>query len=73
MTRYDIVLGHYMFCLMHHTGQACPRYARLCRIVRYFKPGLRCSETNFLQDRYGEYEAAREVYYNLCERNMEEA
>lgn len=36
--RFDIVSAHYTFCEQWHTGQACPLYARLCRIQRYYRP-----------------------------------
>lgn len=59
--RFQIVLGHYVFCMLWHGGQTCPLYARLCRIDRYFKPGYRglCLDNP-------ENEMAKEVYYNQC-------
>lgn len=38
--RFDIVEAHYAFCCDHHEGQWSELYARLCRIQRYFKPGI---------------------------------
>jgi hypothetical protein len=39
MDRFDIVLGHYVFCALHHTGQGSALYERLSRITGYFQPG----------------------------------
>jgi hypothetical protein len=62
--RFQIVLAHYVFCLLNHGGQTCPLYARMCRISRYFKPGMRPenlrSEGN---------EIALSIYENLCEKH----
>ena len=69
MTRFDIVLGHYVFCSQHHEGQASERYERLSRITRYFKPGALFSETRFFDTSVAEYEEAREVYRALCTKH----
>ena len=38
--RFDVVEAHYAFCSDWHSGQFSDLYQRLCRIQRYFKPGL---------------------------------
>jgi hypothetical protein len=69
MTRFDIVLGHYVFCSQNHGGQGSSLYERLCRITRYFKPGAGFSESRFFDRKVRGYEAAREVYQALCRRH----
>jgi len=69
MTRFDIVLGHYMFYNMWYSGQTDPFYARLCRITRYFNPGRCFSETRFFENKNGEYDMAHEVYDALCQKH----
>lgn len=64
MNRFDIVLGHYVYCSLHHGGQWSPLYARLCRIMSYFDPGPMFSETRFFED--DDYAEAREVYESLA-------
>ena len=66
MDRFDIVLGHYVFCVLNHGGQGSDRYARLSRLLGYFDPGPRFSETRFLNPQVHEYDSAREVYRALC-------
>jgi hypothetical protein len=64
--RWDIVQGHYVFCMLWHGGQSCPLYARLCRITRprFFKP----SPMGINLDADGE-EGGREVYLELCRKH----
>ena len=38
--RWDIVSAYYAYYSDWHGGQASPEYDRLCRIGRYFKPGM---------------------------------
>ena len=38
--RFDIVEAHYLFCRDWHGGQWSDLYARMCRISKYFTPGL---------------------------------
>lgn len=57
--RFDIVEAHYVFCMRYHQGQWSERYARLCKISRYFKPGLSVDQGRFSSDN------AREIYKNL--------
>jgi hypothetical protein len=72
MDRFSIVLGHYVFCNLHHEGQWSDRYQRLCRITRYLKLGPRFSENRFLDPDNDKDAMAREVYLALCERHGEE-
>lgn len=37
--RFDIVSAHYAFCVDYHEGQWSEKYAKMCRISRYFTPG----------------------------------
>lgn len=37
--RFDICQAWYMYLSLTHGGQWCPKYARLCRLTEYFKPG----------------------------------
>lgn len=62
--RFQIVLGHYVFCMFHHGGQTCPLYARMCRIGRYYKPGMRGESLDNPDN-----SLAREVYENLCRKH----
>ncbi len=36
--RFDIVEAHYAFLADYHEGQWSDKYARLCRIGKYFRP-----------------------------------
>jgi hypothetical protein len=69
MNRFDIVLGHYVFCALHHEGQGSELYARLSRITDYFHPGKLFSETRFLDVTVRGFEDAREVYRALCHKH----
>jgi len=59
--RFQIVFGHYVFYMLWHGGQGCPLYARMCRIGRYYSPGL--SPENLHSEGN---EIALEVYKGLC-------
>lgn len=41
--RFDIVEAYYLWLCDNHEGQWSPSYERLCRIERYFRPGLSLS------------------------------
>ena len=69
MDRFDIVLGHFVFCTLHHEGQWSKLYARLSRITGYFNPGKLFSETRFLDPTVTGFESAREVYRALCQKH----
>ncbi len=66
MNRFDIVLGHYVFYVLHHSGQSSEFYLRLSRIRQYFAPGGMFSETRFFDSEEQDYDGAREVYISLC-------
>ena len=36
--RFDIVHAHATFYNLNHSGQTDPFYAKLCRILKYYKP-----------------------------------
>lgn len=59
--RFQVVGAHYLWLAHHHGGQGSPEYARLCRILRYFRP------SPLLNDdiRRGD-ETVREIYLALC-------
>jgi len=69
MNRFEIVLGHYVFCVLHHEGQGSALYERLCRLLEFFNPGAGFSETRFFDPEVSEYEEAREVYSGLCRKH----
>lgn len=62
MDRFDIVAGHYMFCVHFHDGMWSALYRRLCRIQTYFTPSpLWCNEHDLP-------EGAKTVYDNLVSK-----
>ena len=69
MTRFDIVLGHYVFSSQNHAGQGSALYERLSRITGYFNPGAAFSESRFFDLKEKDYEEAREVYRALCAKH----
>ena len=69
MDRFDIVLGHYVFCTQHHSGQGSDLYQRLCRVTAYFTPGAAFSETRFFDPAESDFTEAREVYRALCRQH----
>ena len=71
MNRFDVVLGHFVFYVLHHQGQGSEFYKRLSRINGYFKPGAAFSEARFFDASNEEYEKARGVYKALCEGKKE--
>ena len=62
--RWDIVIAHYCFYVLHHGGQWSPEYARLCKIGEYCKPGLSGNDNPDNLDC-----AQQEIYRNLCEKH----
>jgi hypothetical protein len=64
MDRFSIVLGHYVYYALWHSGQSSREYERLCKISRYFKPGFRALnlETEGNED-------AKAVYLALCDKH----
>lgn len=41
--RFDVAEGYYMYLTDYNNGQRCPKYERLCKLLKVFKPrpGLR--------------------------------
>ena len=70
MDRYSIVLGHYVYYALHHTGMGSREYERLSGICDYFTPSLLFSERRFLEGEYGE--EPLQVYNNLVEKHSKE-
>ena len=60
--RFQIVLGHYMFCVHYHGGQWSELYAKLCRIGRYLTLSPLWMDRDLWDD---ENTFALEVYNNL--------
>lgn len=45
MNRYVIVESYYLYLSMTHEGQWSKKYARLCKLLKYFKPSpLGCNQ-----------------------------
>ena len=61
--RFNIVIAHLIFCNDFYNGQADPLYARLCRIMRYFKPGAL-----FSYDINNHDDDIKDIYVSLCEK-----
>ena len=61
MDRYQIALGHYMFCVHYHGGQWSELYAKLCRISEYLKLNPLWKDSDLYKE---ENELALEVYRN---------
>ncbi len=38
ITRWDIVEGHYWYCVTHHKGQGSSAYRRISKILSYYTP-----------------------------------
>jgi len=68
-SRFDICLGHLVYCQQWYDGQADPLYARQCKISRYLKISPLFSFEKFQTE--DEYEVARWVYENLVSENQE--
>jgi len=63
--RFDYCAGSYLFWSEHHGGQFSDGYARLCRLDRWFSPGMGWEGWKSLDD------AARDVYRAWCKREGE--
>jgi hypothetical protein len=57
--RFDIVEAYYLALSECHSGQWSREYARLCKIMRYFKPGHSLSSETLSEN-------GREIYVNAC-------
>lgn len=60
-TRFDIIEGWYFYCLHFYVGQGDWLYERLCRISKYYRPGLNQTMPTG---------AAREVYDSIFMGHM---
>jgi hypothetical protein len=59
--RFDICEAYFLALSHCHGGQWSREYARLCKLMSYFKPSPMLS-VDSLSDN------AREIYDNVCER-----
>lgn len=57
--RFDIAAAYYRFLADNHEGQGSEKYARLCKMDRYYKPGLSEQRYETLNDN------ARAIYDRL--------
>jgi hypothetical protein len=57
--RFDIAAAYYLYYCDYHSGQWSPEYARLCRILRYFRPSPMVECLDRLSDN------AQEIYHRL--------
>jgi len=57
--RFDIVEAYYLALSECHSGQWSREYARLCKIMRYFKPRHSLSTETLTEN-------GREIYVALC-------
>ena len=64
--RYQIVLGHYIFCTHYHGGQFSDLYAKMCRIGKYFSLSCLWTDSDLENE---ENEIAKEVYENLKKKH----
>lgn len=63
LTRFDIILGHYLYYSHYHRGMWSREYKRLSRIQRYFEP----TDADMDIEAPGN-EGARYVYEQLVDR-----
>jgi hypothetical protein len=63
--RFDICEAYFLALSHCHGGQWSKEYARLCKLMRYFKP----SPTLSVEDLN---ENAREIYENACNKLLKE-
>jgi hypothetical protein len=59
--RFDIVEAWYLALCDCHGGQGSPEYARLSRMLRYFRPSPMLSVDTLSEN-------ARMIYENACEK-----
>lgn len=69
MSRFDIVLGHFVFCSQHHEGQGSKLYEELSQITRYLNLSPLFSESRFFDPVEAEFANARTVYRELCDKH----
>jgi len=63
--RLDIVEAYYLFFVNFHEGQWSERYRRMCKMLRYFKPGPLFSKRSLSWN-------AKAIYNNLVQRERSE-
>lgn len=63
--RFDIVQAHYLAYCHCHSGQWSREYARLSKILSYFKPSPMLSVDSLSEN-------AKEIYDNLCSKLLAE-
>ena len=59
--RFDIIEAYYLFFVDYHEGQTSKRYARLCKMGKYYKPS-----STFSIDSLSENTLV--IYENLIEK-----
>ena len=59
--RFDILEAYYCFFMDYHKGQNSKKYARLCRIKKYFKPNANIGIVYMSEN-------ALAIYENLVEK-----
>ena len=57
--RFDIVEAYYLALSECHSGQWSKEYARLCKLMSYFKPKHSLSTETLSEN-------GREIYVNAC-------
>jgi hypothetical protein len=60
VSRYDLIDGYYWWLVEHHNGGGSTRYARMCRMQRYYRPSRRAHSPATPE--------AQGVYNALCDR-----
>jgi hypothetical protein len=64
--RFDICEAYFLALSHCHGGQWSKEYARLCKLMRYFKPSPLLSVEDLNEN-------AREIYENACNKLLKEA
>ena len=59
--RFDILEAYYCFFVDYHEGQNSKKYARLCKIKKYFKPSANIGIVYMSEN-------ALAIYENLVEK-----
>jgi len=62
--RFDIVEAYYWYCVDYHNGQWSPLYERLCKIGKYYNPGIAHKGYASLS------ENAQQIYQNLASNKV---
>ncbi len=68
--RFDYAAAAWAFYSLHHRGQSCDMYRRLCLIESIgFRPGAMLGEVDIAYNPNGEWYEANEIYRALCEKH----